>query len=283
MKATLPKIKFCGFTRPEDIQAALDLGIRSIGINFYPKSKRYVQPSVAVRLLEPFIATRPLLASSTEVSGSSSKRFPTPRFPTPRFIGVFVDATPEEVLGTVRLCSLDGIQLHGDEDPSWIDSARRLAGWIDVPILRALPYRGSIDDALIQEWSSLVCSDSSPVSGLLIDAYDPIHKGGTGKRVAWELLTPRPASFLPRVVADVPMGSDGSVVDGLGVPFLLAGGLNPENVKDAMKLVMPLGVDVASGIESEPGIKDLGKMKSFIQSYREGLAGQKTPMQGEQS
>lgn len=276
MKATLPEMKFCGFTRTEDIRAALDLGVRSIGINFYSKSKRYVEPAVAVRLLEPFIAPRPLGASPTELSSSSSIRFPTPCF-----IGVFVDATPEEVLGTVRQCSLDGIQLHGDEDPSWIDRVRRLAGWIDVPILRALPYRGSIDDALIQEWSTLVYSDSSPVCGLLIDAYDPIHKGGTGKRVAWELLMPRPASFLPRLVEDAPKGIVGSVADRLGVPFLLAGGLTSENVIAAMKMAMPVGVDVASGIESEPGIKDLGKMKSFIQAYREGLVGQRTPIQGE--
>lgn len=268
MKAPLPEIKFCGFTRKEDIRLALDLGVRTLGINFYPKSKRYVNPTDAVRLLAPFLQDRGVGDSSTSSAC---------------FIGVFVDASPEEVLATVQQCSLHGIQLHGDEDPSWIDRARQLDGWVDVPIWRALPYRGSIDDALIVEWSDLVYADASPVSGLLIDAYDPIHKGGTGKRVAWELLTPRPASFLSRPVADAEAGPVGNGVDCLGVPFLLAGGLTPQNVNVAMKIVQPVGVDVASGIESEPGIKDLGKMKSFIQAYREGLVGQQTPLQGERS
>lgn len=268
MKAPLPEIKFCGFTRQEDIRVALELGVRTLGINFYQKSKRYVNPTDAVRLLEPFLRARGVGESSTASAC---------------FIGVFVDASPEEVLATVQQCSLHGIQLHGNEDPSWVDRIRQLDGWVDVPIWRALPYRGSIDDALIVDWSELVYAEASPVSGLLIDAYDPIHKGGTGKRVAWELLIPRPVSFFPRRVTGASAESSAGIVDSLGVPFLLAGGLTPENVTQALNMVMPVGVDVASGIESEPGVKDKTKMQQFVRAYRACRASEKTLTRGERS
>lgn len=94
----------------------------------------------------------------------------------------------------------------------------------------------------------------SSVIGMLVDAYDPIEKGGTGKRANWGLLRPRPLSFLQ--------------ADGSSVPLLLAGGLDPSNLAEALELVEPSGIDVASGIESSPGIKDPVKMKSMVQAVR---------------
>ena len=72
-------------------------------------------------------------------------------------------------------------------------------------------------------------------------------------------------------------------MDSLGVPFLLAGGLTPDNVTQALKMVMPVGVDVASGIESEPGVKDKTKMQQFVRAYRACRASEKTLTRGERS
>jgi len=243
LKLQLPRTKFCGFTRVGDIQAALELGVEAIGLNFYPKSKRYIEPKRARSMLDEF---------SNSLGASKVK---------PQFIGVFVDDTPEQVLEVLRSCPLDAIQLHGEESTQWIEKAESLPTWPGVPILRALPYRGTEDDALIRSWGAMVASEASSVFGLLIDAYDPVHKGGPGKQVAWELLDPRPDCFRFN-------GADGSGEAPHYVPFLLAGGLTPENVARGMKIVRPAGVDVASGIESEPGIKDVEKMKRFMDAYR---------------
>ena len=243
MKLQLPRTKFCGFTRVGDIQAALELGVEAIGLNFYPKSKRYIEPKRASSMLDEL----------AKVTGLHNAK--------PQFIGVFVDYSPEQVLEVLRSCPLDAIQLHGEESTQWVAAAEALPNWPGVPILRALPYRGQQDDALIQSWGALVASETSSVYGLLIDAYDPVHKGGTGKQVAWELLDPLPDCFRFD-------GGDGLGGAQVSVPFLLAGGLTPENVARGMKIVRPTGVDVASGIESEPGIKDVEKMKRFIDAYR---------------
>jgi phosphoribosylanthranilate isomerase len=88
---------------------------------------------------------------------------------------------------------------------------------------------------------------------VLVDAHVEGQMGGTGRRAPWELL----AGFDP------------------GVPLILAGGLTPENVADAIRTVRPAGVDVASGVESEPGVKDADKVRRFIDNARDAAAGLK--------
>jgi phosphoribosylanthranilate isomerase len=224
-----PRIKFCGFTRQQDLADAIDLEVDAIGLNFYPKSKRYVEPAMAKRL-------------SSLIQGCCMR------------VGIFVDATPEQIDRVLSVCPLDAIQLHGQESVEWLMEFENSTYWPGLPILKALAYRGPLDDPDWTSWVQECSNEHSSVIGMLVDAYDPIEKGGTGKRANWGLLRPRPLSFLK--------------ADGSSAPLLLAGGLNPSNLAEALDLVEPCGIDVASGIESSPGIKDPVKMKSMVQAVR---------------
>jgi len=223
----LPRLKFCGFTRAEDVASAIEMRVDAIGLNFYPHSKRYVEPRVAKEF--------------SDLACGVCMR-----------VGVFVDATPEEIDRVVSVCALDAIQLHGQESAQWLEEYENSRYWPGLPILRALPYRGPIDDAPWRSWVANYLRPHSSLMGLLVDAYDPIHKGGTGKRVNWGLLRPRPQSML---------------IDGdRSIGLLLAGGLNPENISEALEMVDPAGVDLASGIEVSPGVKDVAKMAQVVRA-----------------
>jgi len=241
-----PRLKFCGFTRTEDVLAALDAGADAIGLNFYSASKRFVSLAVAESL--------------SKVAHGHALR-----------VGVFVNATPEEVESVVLRCGLDAVQLHGDEPVAWLEQAQRLGGLRKTPVLRALPYRGAIDDPVVLEWSKAAACEANQILGLLIDAYDPIERGGTGKTAQWELLYPRPVSFYGdgQPWTKPARGRDqvGLELDALPeppaqpIPMLLAGGIRPDNLLQALQTAQPDGIDMASGIELEPGIKDHQAMK----------------------
>lgn len=146
-------------------------------------------------------------------------------------IGVFVDEEAETILKTVNECRLDGIQLHGNESPEFCSKFRRR-------VIKGLRPQREDEIANIEEYK---------VDAFLLDSYHPDMEGGTGTAFDWELA----------VAAKM-----------FGVPVILAGGLNPENVADAVRLVKPYGIDVASGIESFQGKKDPEKLKEFIEQAR---------------
>ncbi len=155
-----------------------------------------------------------------------------------RWVGVFVNPTPESIARTLERVPLDFIQLHGDEEvEDYLD-------YIGPPIIKALPWRGDEDAPQVTSWKSKL--PGRAFRGFLVDAYDPVQRGGTGKRVNWSLLQPRPQCFQE-------------------VSLILAGGLNPETVAEAISVVRPDGLDVASGIEESPGVKSLEKMKRFME------------------
>lgn len=220
------RLKYCGFTRLEDVQAAIDVGVSAIGLNFYPKSKRFVGLDVAERL-------------SRCAEGQILR------------VGVFVNASPIEVERIVLDCGLDLVQLHGDETVAWTIEAAQRPGLRGVGILRAMPYRGPVDDDAIGTWSNCAAVQGSAVRGILIDAYDPVERGGTGRMARWDLLYPRPRAF-----ACGGSSAEGSNGAGTSMPMILAGGITADNVEQAMQIARPDGVDVASGIETIPGIKD---------------------------
>ena len=225
-----PKIKFCGFTRHEDLEVACSLGVDAIGLNFYTRSPRYVD----------MIRAREL---SMIAKGRTTR------------VGVFVNSTPSEVAHVVEACSLDVVQLHGDEGVDWIAEAMAYSPLEKMPILRALSWRGPScpeDELAAGKWA-----EHTAVSGLLIDAHDPVQRGGTGKVARWDLLSPRPAPLQRK-------------------PFWLAGGLTPQNVHQALDLVRPDGIDLASGIEISPGIKSPEQMKLFCDKIHGWAAGQKS-------
>ncbi len=145
-------------------------------------------------------------------------------------VGLFVNSDRAFIERTVARCRLDVIQLHGDETPEMCQGLPR-------PVLKAMRVAGARD---------LEGLDRYPVQGLLLDAKRIGHYGGTGHRFDWSLLE---GFRSPR-------------------PLLLAGGLNGDNVAEAIQRVRPHAVDVSSGVESAPGIKDEGRIDHFMQRVR---------------
>lgn len=156
-------------------------------------------------------------------------------------IGVFVNAPLETIVHTVKTGQLSGVQLHGDESPEFCYHLReRLPS---VELIKAFRVRSS---ASLQQ--SLLYQTS--VDTLLLDAYHPTLTGGTGKTLDWKSLQ----QFHPTI------------------PWLLAGGLTPHNILEALSQVTPDGIDLSSGVEQSPGLKDMHKVTQLFSNL--GIATQ---------
>ncbi|MFP4434531.1 MAG: phosphoribosylanthranilate isomerase [Phycisphaerae bacterium] len=161
-------------------------------------------------------------------------------------VGVFVDADAETINRVVQRTRIACVQLHGDEPPEIVSQ-------IDAPCIKAFRVRDERWLPEVHDWLG-ACEARSNLKAVLLDAYDPAAQGGTGKSFNWDL------------VADARAGGAMGGVD----PLILAGGLNPANVSQAIDLVQPWAVDVASGVEKAPGVKDFRKIEKFIRATREG-------------
>jgi len=150
-----------------------------------------------------------------------------PAFVTP--VGVFVDEAPEVVEAVAEKVGLGAVQLHGHETPAYVEAMRR-------PVIRAVGVDETLDMRSLATWL--------PEVVLLLDAHDPERRGGTGRTIDWQLAGRIAASRRT----------------------ILSGGLRPENVGAAVQAVAPYAVDVSSGIEAAPGIKDPGRMRAFFQA-----------------
>ncbi len=148
----------------------------------------------------------------------------------PEPVGVFVNETRERVAQIVELCGLAWIQLHGEEPADF-------ARGISARVMRAVRVGGGRD------WDEIA---GDPADLVLLDSFVPGEAGGTGKTFAWDRIDSR-------------MQDRG---------FLLAGGLGPDNVAEAIRVARPSGVDVSSGVEREPGRKDHAKMELFVRRAR---------------
>lgn len=149
--------------------------------------------------------------------------------PNVRKIGVFVDETPERIREVARLARLDTVQLHGSETA---EDCRRLA---DFTVIKAVGLKDGEPADL---------SAFAPEVLVLVDAHDPDLHGGTGRTVDWEVARAIAASRRA----------------------ILSGGLNAENVARAVAAVRPYGIDVSSGVESAPGVKDVNRLKDFFEA-----------------
>jgi len=202
----MTKIKICGIKTVDDALAAREAGADLIGFNFYPKSPRYID---AGRCRDVMSVIR--------------------RYGHIAYVGVFVNASVEEIHTTMETCGLSLAQLHGDETPQMLNELDGKA----FKAFRGIP--SDLDGFVRQEEPAL-----------LVDASVKGTYGGSGVTADWNA-----AAELARKY-----------------PLLLAGGLTPENVADAIRQVKPWGVDVASGVESAPGVKDPDKMKAFVKAVR---------------
>jgi len=201
-------IKICGFTRRKDIEDILKLGIKIIGVNFYPKSSRYL----------PFREAEKILKGITGVLK----------------IGVFVNPDEKLLFEYIWKLKLDGVQLHGNEPPSLVKKLKKL-----------FPEKIIIKAIRVKNKSSLKKLKQYKPDFFLLDTYVEEIPGGTGKKLNYSLL------------------------EGEKLPWnkiFLAGGITPENIGEILKKFRPYGIDVASGVEIAPGVKDKEKIKKLIKA-----------------
>lgn len=207
------RVKICGLTNLDDARFVAQCGADLLGFVFYEPSPRYVSPERV-----------------QEIVADLKTEFDT----LPKFVGIFVNATQAQVEETLARCDLDLAQLHGDEPPEFIVQFEGRA-------FKACNPR-SLREA---EWlAAQYLAGDAPF--LLLDAYHPTLRGGTGHTADWSMAAQVARNCL----------------------LLLAGGLNPENVAGAIDQVQPWGVDVSSGVEAAKGKKDHVKVKAFIEAVR---------------
>ena len=199
----MTEIKICGITNLEDAYFAAECGVDALGFNFYAKSPRYVSPECAREIIE-------------KIPDGIIK------------VGVFVNHDVLKIKKTVAFCGLDLVQLHGDESPEYC---------------RQFPSALLIKDISPRDEADLRKAMSYLVRAILVDAYDPIRYGGTGKRSDWRLAVRVKETH----------------------PLIIAGGLNPDNIREAIEIVWPHAVDINSGVESSPGRKDPQKVRTVIE------------------
>lgn len=201
------RIKFCGFTRPDDVRLACALGVDAVGVIFAARSRRRVEPAIAPAL-------RAALAPMVEL------------------VALFMDNDEAEVRAAIAQLRPTLLQFHGSEDDAF---CRRFG----LPYFKGLGLGGeAVDGASLRaRWPH--------AAGFVLDGHAPGQPGGSGQRLD---------------AAAVPADLDR--------PWLLAGGLDPDNVGDAVRAVRPWGVDVAGGIELAPGIKDGARMRRFVEAVR---------------
>ena len=161
-------------------------------------------------------------------------------------VGVFVNSDAETINRVIQRTGIGCVQLHGDEPPD-------IVGQIEAPVIRAFRVR---DASWLDEVRSWIDAGGARrnLAAVLLDAYDKSARGGTGKQFNWDL------------VADA---RDAGALAGLD-PIILAGGLDASCVSRAIDAVKPWAVDVASGVEKAPGVKDMEKVADFISATREG-------------
>ena len=209
------RAKICGITRVDDVHAVVNSGADAIGFVFYPPSPRSVTKEQAKELIQhvpAYVQT----------------------------VGLFVNASADDIQHVLKDVPLDMLQFHGDETPEQCWSIARQVGrrWY-----KAIQVKPGLDVvAEIQKYQD------AGASAVLLDAWHPDLKGGTGHSFDW--------TTFPK----------------LNIPLILAGGLNPDNIEQAILTTHAYAVDVSGGVESAKGIKDQQLIERFMQGVLRGSA-----------
>lgn len=201
----IPKVKICGITNLADAEAAINAGADLLGFNFYPESPRYIEPEKAQQIISKLPAFMDI-------------------------VGLFVNADYDTIRDTMERCSLDWLQLHGDEEPEFCHSLTSL-------------HLGTIKALRVKDYEDIKKAEQYFTDAILLDAFDPDKYGGTGLRFDW------------------------NIIGHINKRIFLAGGINPDNVMEAVELGV-YGIDICSGIETEPGKKDHKKLKQLFENIR---------------
>jgi phosphoribosylanthranilate isomerase len=201
------RVKICGVSDPADARRVADLGAWALGMIFWPDSPRACPVDVA------------------EMIGVDLQR-------RLELVGVFVNASLDEVAATADRCGLTIVQLHGDEGPAYCREVARRTG---AKVMKAVRVHDAAQVHDLQRFST---------DYHLLDAYSPRTPGGTGETFDWELARRHPRT----------------------PPMVLSGGLDPDNVGAAIDTARPFAVDVVTGTEAAPGRKDPAKLKAFVRA-----------------
>ena len=260
------QVKICGLRSAEHLHAAIDAGADLLGLMFYEPSPRYIEPQQARALLDTFdgsVGARFIAPDERSDSVGADLSCPPPiyRLPAnpphgginslnsiiaPDLVGVFVNRDAAYINEIAEQVGLHIVQLHGDEPPEFCQRIIR-------PVIKALRLRDMSDLGKVRAYQEATWR-------VLLDTPTPAW-GGSGVTHDWSIA---------RAVAQK-------------TPVLLAGGLTSENVVDAIQQVHPWGVDVSSGVETN-GIKDVGKIRAFIENVRtKASQAKEQPSQGEMS
>ncbi len=201
------RIKVCGITRAADLQGLTDNQADYAGFIFYEKSPRFAANKIDARTVR-------------ETTGI-------------RKVGVFVNATAEQIQRTVADYALDMVQLHGDETPAFCAAVHET-----TPVIKAFRIGDNVD------WQTLLAPYIPVTDYFLFDTASVKGYGGTGERFNWELLQQYPFDH----------------------PFLLSGGITPEDADIIRGLELPalFAVDINSKFEDVPGVKNMEKVKLFV-------------------
>ena len=249
MAGALPLVKVCGLTRAADASLAASLGVWALGFVF-AESPRQVSPEQARAVAREVTQGAPA-GGTRRGRVAALERAAAVR---PRLVGVFRDATLENVAATVDEVGLDGVQLHGAESPADVVRLRDLVAGRGRPLLviKALGVRveanddgmpagrvGATEAARLEERAAAF---RPVVDLLLLDTCVGGVAGGTGVSFPWEAARPLAASG----------------------PVLVAGGLKPETARAALRLTGAAGVDISSGVETAPGAKDQAALRRLF-------------------
>jgi phosphoribosylanthranilate isomerase len=201
-------LKICGVTMRSDAEKLAAMGVHAVGFNFWPLSKRYLDPRTN-RWMK-------------ELAGGILR------------VGVFVNEASDLPYRLYGEGMIDVVQLHGDETPE------RVGGFVKagIPVIKAVGVRDVSDIDVAGSYGS---------DAVLLDAHAPKIFGGTGETFDWVLAR----AFGKRFPA---------------IPMILAGGITPENAGQAVEEVRPTALDVASGAEVSPGVKDFGKVAALLEA-----------------
>jgi phosphoribosylanthranilate isomerase len=207
-------VKICGITQEDQARKIAAMGADALGINFWPKSKRYIAPGAAAAWL-------PSLRNETVL------------------VAVLVNPDAELIDTLVGESLVHILQLHGDETPAQVAALMERG----IPVIKALQIRDRESLRQISEY---------PGDSILLDAYNPETYGGGGLTFPWELAQIAQEEFPDKMI-------------------ILSGGLTADNVRRAVAETHAAAVDVASGVESAPGVKDLKLVRRFIDEARAGF------------
>jgi phosphoribosylanthranilate isomerase len=199
------RVKVCGITRLEDAELAAELGAWAIGFVLWPRSPRAADP-----------------AAAAVIAAALRRRV--------ELVGVFVNATLDEVAHAADELHLTHVQLHGDEGPAFCAEAGRRTG---AKVIKAVRVSSAADFQDLERYHTDFHMLDTAVRGL---------RGGTGRTWDWALAARRRRH----------------------VPVILSGGLNADNVAAGIAAVEPWAVDVSSGVEASPGVKDHAKLRAFM-------------------